>query len=54
MASIAAGESLVRELILAPSERVMCRLTRMLLTWPSVPSLIERLTIACLALNRWE
>ena len=54
MASIAAGDSFVRELILAPSERVMCRLSRMLVTSPSVPSTIARLIMACLALNRCE
>ena len=51
---MAAGESFVRELILAPSERVMCRLSRMLVTSPSVPSTMARLIMAGLALNRCE
>ena len=54
VASMAAGDSLVRELIFWPSERVMCRLIRMLETRPSVPSSIDRLISACLALNRCE
>ena len=54
VASIAAGESFVRALIFAPSVRVMWRLIRMLVTSPSVPSLIARLIIACLGLNRCE
>ena len=38
VASIAAGESLMRPLILVPRPRVMCRLTSALTGLPMVPS----------------
>ena len=44
VASIAAGDSLMRPLILLPSPRVMWRLTNALTGSPMVPSSIERLT----------
>ena len=44
VASIAAGESFVRPLILFPSPRVMCRLTSALTGSPMVPSSIDFLT----------
>ena len=51
---MAAGDSLVRVPILAPRERVMWRLTRMLLTVAERAVVEARLTIACLALKRCE
>ncbi len=54
VASIAAGESLVRPVIFLPRPRVMWRLTRALTGRPIVPSVIDFLTYANLGLKRCE
>src|SRR5215471_8041683 len=54
VASIAAGESLVRPLIFLPRLRVMCRLTSALTGLPMEPSRIDLRTYANLGLNRCE
>src|SRR5215475_2821877 len=54
VASMAAGESRVRVLILLPRLRLRCRLTSALTGSPMVPSTTHFLIYACLGLKRWE